>query len=307
MPSVESRPSLRMRAGRGVDPRSIESMHGLICKEEELLKVIDMCREGVLPRVKQRLSEEERACIRAGSIFVYEEKESGISRWTDGREWSASKIRGRCLSYTEVVDKEDKDLHLLHREDCGIEEILEKGRRLFQGQAPLRREGPPGGRTPLERRRARRRQSVPKPGGLLKMATSARVGDSMYHLVAYSTKEFERSFLRSSPLWDKLFRWTLAKSIVLRASYRQKPHPAQKASAPSKLPVSVEDRSCTQCSPVSLRSSDSHLLENHPLESGELQRWVVCNEYICENQFVLNEYFLYTREGVEDNLCRLFK
>ncbi len=46
-------------------------------------------------RVNRRLLDSERAdLICSGSIFVWDEKEAGMRRWTDGKCWSASRVSG---------------------------------------------------------------------------------------------------------------------------------------------------------------------------------------------------------------------
>ncbi|KAG0003637.1 hypothetical protein BGZ79_000390 [Entomortierella chlamydospora] len=43
--------------------------------------------------------------ITPGSVFVFDEEESGICRWTDGRIWSPSRICGNFLVYRELFRK----------------------------------------------------------------------------------------------------------------------------------------------------------------------------------------------------------
>ncbi|KAJ3097340.1 hypothetical protein HDU96_000418 [Phlyctochytrium bullatum] len=52
---------------------------------------------GLLPRVKARLSAAERGAIRSGSVFVFDQEESNIKRWTDGMSWSPSRIHNGCF------------------------------------------------------------------------------------------------------------------------------------------------------------------------------------------------------------------
>lgn len=40
--------------------------------------------------------------ITSGSVFVFDEDESGIKRWTDGFFWSPSRILGNFLLYRET-------------------------------------------------------------------------------------------------------------------------------------------------------------------------------------------------------------
>ncbi|PWN90299.1 hypothetical protein FA10DRAFT_260158 [Acaromyces ingoldii] len=54
-------------------------------------------------RVTRRLLDAERAeLVASGSVFVWDEKEAGMKRWTDGRVWSASRVSGCFLTYREL-------------------------------------------------------------------------------------------------------------------------------------------------------------------------------------------------------------
>lgn len=54
-------------------------------------------------RITRRLLDDERAVLIApGSVFVWDEGEAGMRRWTDGRCWSASRVSGSFLTYREL-------------------------------------------------------------------------------------------------------------------------------------------------------------------------------------------------------------
>ena len=80
----------------------IESFFGPIENTADALRVFELCRQGQLGRVRRRLHDKERRLIRSGSVFVFDEQESGIRRWTDGRLWSPSRILGNFLIYREL-------------------------------------------------------------------------------------------------------------------------------------------------------------------------------------------------------------
>lgn len=80
----------------------VETFYGLIESTADALRVLELCRLGRLGRVQRRLHERERRLIRSGSVFVFDESESGIRRWTDGRLWSPSRILGNFLIYREL-------------------------------------------------------------------------------------------------------------------------------------------------------------------------------------------------------------
>ncbi|KAI8454265.1 Gti1/Pac2 family-domain-containing protein [Phakopsora pachyrhizi] len=79
--------------------------HGFIQSTEDALLVFQACYEGACPKVTRRLHERERRSISSGSVYVFEEREAGIKRWTDGRVWSPSRILNNFLIYREIDQK----------------------------------------------------------------------------------------------------------------------------------------------------------------------------------------------------------
>ena len=79
--------------------------HGHVQTPMDAIILFEACRLGLLPRVQQRLSHKERQFIRSGSVFVWDEKETGMRRWTDGKTWSASRVLGSFLTYKEMEDR----------------------------------------------------------------------------------------------------------------------------------------------------------------------------------------------------------
>ncbi|CAO3617926.1 unnamed protein product [Cunninghamella echinulata] len=82
-----------------------ETFHGYIDTTQDVLLVFEGCKRGLLPRISRRLQEKERKMIQSGSVFVFDEKESGVKRWTDGLVWSPSRILGNFLIYRELEKK----------------------------------------------------------------------------------------------------------------------------------------------------------------------------------------------------------
>lgn len=68
----------------------------------DALLILEAARRGLIPRVTRRLIDSERKMITSGSVFVFDEDESGIKRWTDGLFWSPSRILGNFLLYREI-------------------------------------------------------------------------------------------------------------------------------------------------------------------------------------------------------------
>ncbi|KAJ6486940.1 Gti1/Pac2 family-domain-containing protein [Mycena sanguinolenta] len=67
----------------------------------------------ILPLITRRLDAEERLCISAGTVFVWEENANseatglGMERWTDGMGWGPSRVRDDFLFYHQ---KESADM-----------------------------------------------------------------------------------------------------------------------------------------------------------------------------------------------------
>uniref|UniRef100_A0A8H7NJD9 cAMP-independent regulatory protein pac2 n=1 Tax=Bionectria ochroleuca TaxID=29856 RepID=A0A8H7NJD9_BIOOC len=83
----------------------METYFGYVRTPADAIKLFEACRLGLLPRVQRRLSEKERQSIRSGSVFVWDEREAGMRRWTDGKSWSASRVSGSFLTYREMEGK----------------------------------------------------------------------------------------------------------------------------------------------------------------------------------------------------------
>ncbi|KAJ1962629.1 Global transcription regulator sge1 [Dipsacomyces acuminosporus] len=71
----------------------------------DALTVFEACRQGILPRVQRRLTEQEKQQIDDGTIVVFDEKEAKMKRWTDGKLWTPSRILGNFLVYRELERK----------------------------------------------------------------------------------------------------------------------------------------------------------------------------------------------------------
>ncbi|KZO91944.1 hypothetical protein CALVIDRAFT_331747 [Calocera viscosa TUFC12733] len=78
---------------------------GWIDNTHDALLVYEAASRGIIPRITRRLSANERALIGSGTIFVYDERESGIKRWTDGYTWSPSRAQNNFFLYREVLSR----------------------------------------------------------------------------------------------------------------------------------------------------------------------------------------------------------
>jgi hypothetical protein len=78
-------------------PTLVPPFKGYVETTFDALLVFQAARRGMIPRVTRRLIERERGMVQSGAVFVFDEQESGIKRWTDGLIWSPSRIIGNFL------------------------------------------------------------------------------------------------------------------------------------------------------------------------------------------------------------------
>ncbi|TFK37239.1 Gti1/Pac2 family-domain-containing protein [Crucibulum laeve] len=133
--------------------------------------VLEAVRLNILPLVKRRLLASERDDLRSGHVYVWEEAQDdgGLLRWTDGRRWSQSRMRGDYLFYEEKIEttQEERD--------------AKAARRARRASDPTAIVAPP----------IRRKDRPSKPNGLTKQTYSVTVslpgsGESRkWHVVAY--------------------------------------------------------------------------------------------------------------------------
>ncbi|CAO1637541.1 unnamed protein product [Jaminaea pallidilutea] len=81
---------------------------GYIPSTHDALLIFECVRRDIMPKVSRRLREDERHYIRSGSVFVFDEGESGIKRWTDGLLWSPSRILWNFLVYRQIEKRSSK-------------------------------------------------------------------------------------------------------------------------------------------------------------------------------------------------------
>nr|AZI94828.1 Itd1 [Ustilago esculenta] len=86
----------------------VATFQGYVHSTRDALLIFEAVRRGQLPKITRRLRDDERKMIQSGTIFVFDEAESSIKRWTDGMIWSPSRILNNFLVYREVEKKDPK-------------------------------------------------------------------------------------------------------------------------------------------------------------------------------------------------------
>ncbi|CAD6919178.1 unnamed protein product [Tilletia controversa] len=203
-------------------------------------------------RVTRRLLDGERASlIHSGSIFVWDEKEAGMRRWTDGRCWSASRVSGCFLTYREL-----------------------EGKKKTPAQAALiaAQTGKPttGGTS-----------NTYKIDGLIKQSFSiTTLSGRKLHIISYFTKRDVRESRLRKIHEDPHFRRALLASSGLFANGGGISFPLP--SMPSAEPVSKKARSSSSSASKGKNSNGNGSgIDDSDLDGGVVQ-WA---EFIDENEY----------------------
>lgn len=126
----------------------MESYRGTIKDKLDAIYLVEAVRHNRIPEIKDRISKHERCrYIKPGNIFVWNEKNSNIKRWTDGKKWSASRVAGIFLTYYEMIPRKQQ---ICNHPGCAM--------------APVHI----------------------KNDGLVKKCFKCRIGDETFHVVGYT-------------------------------------------------------------------------------------------------------------------------
>ncbi|KAF3770304.1 hypothetical protein M406DRAFT_248636, partial [Cryphonectria parasitica EP155] len=193
-PHPQPLPSPSTPSGNVLTP----TWRGMVMSTIDALKVVEACLTGTLMHTARRPHDREREhLIRSGNVFVYEESSSGIKRWTDGQNWSPSRILGNYLIYREL-DKSfpsgDKK-RAIKRKREGKPDLQQSGHPTTTTTNSTTPDAP----TSLNDERERALlgslvDSYPfKEGGLIKKTISIKWNNVMHHLVSYYSLEDARN------------------------------------------------------------------------------------------------------------------
>ncbi|KAI9291818.1 hypothetical protein K502DRAFT_296376, partial [Neoconidiobolus thromboides FSU 785] len=79
-----------------------ESYFGYIADPKDVQILIKAGQSGLIKMVNKKLTARDLKKIRSGSIYIWNETETNLKRWRDGRRWSASRFQGKFLVYREL-------------------------------------------------------------------------------------------------------------------------------------------------------------------------------------------------------------
>ncbi|KAF1800026.1 Gti1/Pac2 family-domain-containing protein [Mucor lusitanicus] len=256
-----------------------ESFFGFIESTTDALLVFEACRRGKLPKISRRLQDRERGSIKSGTVFVFDEKESGIKRWTDGLVWSPSRILGNFLIYRELDGRESLYQHNRAPFDYDPSHYsapYDYGAPQHDSMQPL-----VGELSNEERNRERNLVGSLtdtykfRKGGLIKKTISIHLNGSTQHMISYYTRSdvLEGRLATPSSVSD-LSDLQISPDLLLKQSFRVPPSvefAELLLKRPSLSPTSTSSTTSTATASTTLRRKLSHatigahaLYESHP-------------------------------------------
>ncbi|KAF8814558.1 hypothetical protein BYT27DRAFT_7326528 [Phlegmacium glaucopus] len=200
---------------------------GWIETTRDALLILEAARRGLIPRVTRRLVDSERKMITSGSVFVFDEVESGIKRWTDGFFWSPSRILGNFLLYRET-DKRGAG-HRSARPDPEMNDQAISIDTRVEGQS-LSRPKTDNGAIGVDKYKERTlvgsltNSYKFKPDGLMKKTFSLTIGEVAQHLISYyKIEDVENGRLRSPSSLPELASLDISPEYLDKTHFRNPP------------------------------------------------------------------------------------
>ncbi|KAL8907218.1 MAG: hypothetical protein Q9171_005951 [Xanthocarpia ochracea] len=171
----------------------METYSGHVRTPADAIVLFEACRLGLLPRVQRRLSEKERQSIKSGSVFVWDEREAGMRRWTDGKSWSASRVSGSFLTYREMEGKRGGTGFVPSLAASRAGKTPESTRGSDSDAEGPQEDGPDGYRY--------------KPDGLMKQSFSITTSNGNHlHLISYYSRSSPNAQTLNNPSSDPTLR-----------------------------------------------------------------------------------------------------
>ncbi|OBZ72996.1 Global transcription regulator sge1 [Grifola frondosa] len=171
--------------------------------------------------------------ITSGSVFVFDEDESGIKRWTDGFFWSPSRILGNFLLYRET-EKRGAGHRSARSEQAVVTDVNEQSQYNVEGVKlegqTLSRPKSESNRLGIDRQRERSlvgsltNSYKFKPGGMMKKTFSLTIGGVAQHLISYyKIEDVEQGRLRSPSTLPELASLNISPEYLDKTHFRNPP------------------------------------------------------------------------------------
>ncbi|RDB21974.1 Global transcription regulator sge1 [Hypsizygus marmoreus] len=197
----------------------------------DALLILEAARQGLIPRVTRRLVDSERKMITSGSVFVFDEEESGIKRWTDGFFWSPSRILGNFLLYRETDKRgaghrggrSDTSSDINEQSQYGLDGVKVEGQSLSRPKSDDSHLG-------VDKQRERTLMGSLtnsykfKPDGLMKKTFSLTIGGVSQHLISYyRIEDVTNGRLRSPSSLPELASLDISPEYLDKTHFRNPP------------------------------------------------------------------------------------
>lgn len=245
----------------------METYHGHIRTPADAIKIFEACRLGLLQRVRRRLSEKERQDIKSGSVFVWDEREAGMRRWTDGKSWSASRVSGSFLTYREMEGKRGGQFFLPLILPKQTSNVVADNARV--SDEDIEEGGPDGYRY--------------KPDGLMKQSFSITTSTGQHlHLISYYSRSHSSITELCQPISDPQLRHIVpVKGMYPESTLHDSYGPAltyslfESTPHPTKSNIDKSPQYCNKISSPNTRSSPlchqyPHSLSHKPWPTSNL-------------------------------------
>lgn len=152
----------------------IPSWQGYIASTTDALVIIEAYLLGIVNGIPRRPRyAEHHSLIKSGSVVIFEERSSGIKRWTDGLKWGPSRVLGNFLIYRELDDASNP----IRKSTAKPRTSSRSGRKRTGGASAANVAGSFGDWYQF------------KQDGLVKKTISVSVQERTLHLVSYFTME----------------------------------------------------------------------------------------------------------------------
>ncbi|KAG9252780.1 Gti1/Pac2 family-domain-containing protein, partial [Emericellopsis atlantica] len=165
--------SLPSHSGGNTTGGLLPTFEGEVYTTFDALILFEACLSGKFNHCPRRPHDRERPqLIKSGHIFVYEEESSGIKRWTDGVNWSPSRILNNFLVYREIIPSNnpgEKKRALKNKSENGSNRRSQSGGIIIGSLTDS--------------------YDFKEPDGLVKKTISIKYNNINHHLVSYYTIE----------------------------------------------------------------------------------------------------------------------
>ena len=156
------------------------------------------------------MKESERGLVQSGSVFVFDEHESGIKRWTDGLIWSPSRILGNFLIYRET-DKPKRNSNQFQSNSYSLDDQFDQ-KSDDEDLTQVKERQLVGSLT---------KSDMFKNNGLVKKTMSLSYNGSAQHLISYyKVEDVQKGRLRTPSSLPEFQSLSISQEYLIKSNFR---------------------------------------------------------------------------------------